>query len=76
MTIQHTGYQDPVWRGTKDNRNLRLLELDLADDPDNPFTLFNLGWTYEEMKRPVEALPLLQRSLELFGNSIRSLSIY
>jgi glycosyltransferase involved in cell wall biosynthesis/predicted Zn-dependent protease len=72
VTIQHTGYQDPVWRGTKDNRNLRLLEMDHADDPENPFTLFNLGWTYEEMKRPLDALPLLQRSLELSspGDSI------
>lgn len=72
VVIQHTGYQDPAWRGVKDQRNLRLLELDQADDPDNPFTLFNLGWTYEEMKRPLEALPLLQRSLELSapGDSI------
>jgi glycosyltransferase involved in cell wall biosynthesis/Flp pilus assembly protein TadD len=65
VAIQHTGYQDSGWRQTKDHRNLRLLELDHSDDPNNPFTLFNLGWTYEEMKRPGEALPLLRRSLEL-----------
>lgn len=69
VTVQHTGYQDTAWRQAKDLRNLRLLELDHADDPDSPFTLFNLGWTYEEMKRPAEALPLLRRSLELSAPS-------
>ncbi len=35
-----------------------------AERPDDPFTLFNLGSVYQELGRPADALPLLQRSLE------------
>jgi tetratricopeptide (TPR) repeat protein len=41
------------------------LLLDQADRPNDPFTLFNLGWNYEEMGRPGDALPFLKRSLAL-----------
>jgi len=46
--------------------------MDHAQNPDDPFILFNLGWTYSEVKKPAEALPLLRRSLELSqpGDSI------
>jgi glycosyltransferase involved in cell wall biosynthesis/tetratricopeptide (TPR) repeat protein/predicted O-methyltransferase YrrM len=65
VTIQHAGYQDPALRGRKLQRDLRLLELDHADRPDDPFTLFNLGSVYQELGRYAEGLPLLRRSLEL-----------
>ncbi len=45
-------------------RDLRLLRLEDADRPDDPFTLFNLGSVYQELGRHAEALPLLRRSLE------------
>jgi glycosyltransferase involved in cell wall biosynthesis/tetratricopeptide (TPR) repeat protein/predicted O-methyltransferase YrrM len=64
-TIRHAGYQDPALRGRKLQRDLRLLELDFAERPDDPFTLFNLGSVYQELGRHAEALPLLRRSLEL-----------
>ncbi|HEV3262680.1 MAG TPA: glycosyltransferase, partial [Gemmataceae bacterium] len=64
ITIHHAGYQDPALSGHKQKRNLRLLHLDQADFPDDPFILFNLGWAYEEMGRSAEALPLLGRSLQ------------
>jgi GT2 family glycosyltransferase/Tfp pilus assembly protein PilF len=64
IVIHHVGYQDPALRQKKQQRDFRLLQLDHAEQPDEPFTLFNLGWSYEEMGRPAEALPLLRRSLE------------
>jgi tetratricopeptide (TPR) repeat protein len=63
VVIQHTGYQDPGQRGLKLERDLRLLHLENAEHPDDPFTLFNLGWTFCELRRPAQALPLLQQSL-------------
>jgi GT2 family glycosyltransferase/tetratricopeptide (TPR) repeat protein len=65
IVIQHVGYLDAGLRGRKQERDVRLLELDLAQHPDDPFILFNLGWSYEELRKPAEALPLLRRSLAL-----------
>jgi GT2 family glycosyltransferase/Tfp pilus assembly protein PilF len=72
IVIQHVGYTDAALRGRKQERDLRLLLLDRKDNPDDPFTLFNLGWSYEESGRPAEALTFLERSLELShpGDSI------
>src|SRR5262249_34673102 len=62
--IHHTGYQDPALRGRKLERDLRLLRLEDAEHPGDPFTLFNLGSVYQELGRQGEAIPLLRRSLE------------
>ncbi|MBL8796721.1 MAG: glycosyltransferase, partial [Planctomycetia bacterium] len=64
VVIQHTGYQDPALRGRKLERDLRLLGLEHAEQPDDPFTLFNLGSVYQEIGKVNEAIPLLRRSLE------------
>jgi GT2 family glycosyltransferase/predicted Zn-dependent protease len=64
VVIDHVGYQRSESRRTKLERNLRLLELDNVDRPDDPFTLFNLGWTLLDLGKTEEALPRLQRSLE------------
>src|SRR5262249_29762339 len=64
VVIHHTGYQDPALRGQKLERDLRLLRMQQQEQPDEPFTLFNLGAVYNELCRPAEALPLLKRSLE------------
>jgi GT2 family glycosyltransferase/tetratricopeptide (TPR) repeat protein len=64
IRIHHVGYTDPALRLRKHQRDFRLLQLDLADHPDDPFILFNLGWSLEQQGKPVEALPLLRRSLE------------
>jgi GT2 family glycosyltransferase/Tfp pilus assembly protein PilF len=63
IVIHHVGYQDPALRRRKLDRDLRLLHLEDAEHPDQPFTLFNLGTVYQELGRPAEALPLLRRSL-------------
>jgi GT2 family glycosyltransferase/Flp pilus assembly protein TadD len=65
VEIQHIGYIDPVLHARKLERNLRLLNMDFSENPDEPFILFNLGSVYDELKRPADALPLLSRSLEL-----------
>jgi tetratricopeptide (TPR) repeat protein len=64
IVIHHAGYQDPALTRRKLERNLRLLLLEQAEQPDDPFTLFNLGWAHAELGRPAEALPHLLRSLE------------
>ncbi len=64
VVIHHSGYQDPAARRRKLQRDLRLLQLESRDRPDDPFVLFNLGWTYQELGRIAESVPLLQRSLQ------------
>jgi glycosyltransferase involved in cell wall biosynthesis/predicted Zn-dependent protease len=63
VAIHHTGYQDPALRRRKLDRDLRLLEMDRAERPDDPFILFNLGSVFGELGRPAEALAVLRRSL-------------
>jgi glycosyltransferase involved in cell wall biosynthesis len=67
IAIQHRGYTDDNLAIRKLERNLRLAQLDLAENPDDAFVLFNLGSIYCGLNRPVEALPLLRCSLELTG---------
>jgi len=64
ITIRHIGYQDPTLRRAKLERDLRLLQRSVAEQPDEPFVLFNMGSVYLELGRTAEALPLLKRSLE------------
>ena len=64
VVIQHTGYQDVSLRRRKHERDFRLLPLDHADNPEDPFILFNLGWLYTENGHPTRALPFLRGSLE------------
>ena len=65
LVVHHTGYLDPALRERKRARDLRLLLMEYAEQPEHPFTLFNLGMTYESMNRPADALPHLERSLAL-----------
>jgi tetratricopeptide (TPR) repeat protein len=64
VVIDHAGYQDPALRGRKLERDLRLLQLERAEQPNDPFTLFNLGQIYQELDRLPEALGYLKQSLE------------
>jgi tetratricopeptide (TPR) repeat protein len=64
--VVHSGSdQSPEGRRRKQDRDLKLLELELADHPDHPFALFNLGMTYADMNRHAEAVSAFQRSLEV-----------
>jgi tetratricopeptide (TPR) repeat protein len=64
VVILHTGYQDADLRRRKLHRDLRLLQLEETEQPDDPFTCFNLGSVTQELGHPAEALPYLRRSLE------------
>jgi glycosyltransferase involved in cell wall biosynthesis len=72
LTVRHTGYADPALRARKLERDIRLLELDLADRPDDPFVLFNLGAIAVERREWTRAPKFLESSL---GGSASSDSI-
>jgi cytochrome P450/predicted Zn-dependent protease len=65
ITIEHIGYQDENLLYSKLERNQHLLRLQNAEHPDNPFTLFYLGFGYLDLGQAGEAVPILRRSLEL-----------
>jgi GT2 family glycosyltransferase/tetratricopeptide (TPR) repeat protein len=64
VVIRHSGYCDTALRQKKLERDLRLLRLEEAEQPHDPFTLFNLGAITQELGRHAEAIPLLRQSLE------------
>jgi glycosyltransferase involved in cell wall biosynthesis len=63
ITVRHTGYTDPALRERKLQRDSKILEEDLAERPDDPFVLFNLGSIAMERKDWKAALNHLNRSL-------------
>lgn len=64
--VVHSGAdRSEAGRARKRARDLRLLELELAEDPDSSFALFNMGMTLLDARRPAEALGVLARSLQL-----------
>lgn len=50
-------------RHRKLERDIRLLNLENEENPDDPFTLFNLGSVYLELGQTEQAIPLLERSI-------------
>ncbi|MFD0673327.1 glycosyltransferase [Cohnella sp. GCM10027633] len=61
VVIHHYGYQQAfVVEKNKVERNMKLLEAALADEPDNPFYLYNLGVEYLRTGRPEPALALFR----------------
>lgn len=65
IVIQHSGFQNADKYQTKNEYYLLLLEREVTDRPDDPFTLFNLGWAYHDRDRHVEALTMFQKSMQL-----------
>ncbi len=63
VVIQHLGYRDPALLKQKLERDLRHLTKEYAEQPNHPFTLFNMGITYQELGRLAEALDFFRRSL-------------
>ncbi len=62
-TVRHTGYSDPAVRARKLRRDEAILRADLAERPDDPFVLFNLGSIAVEREDWRAALESLRRSL-------------
>jgi tetratricopeptide (TPR) repeat protein len=67
VEIQHLGYQDDAAQARKLDRNLRLLELEDREHPNDAFVLFNLGQVYGGKGRLADAMSCYQRSLRLAG---------
>jgi tetratricopeptide (TPR) repeat protein len=66
IVVQHSGSdQTEAGRRRKRDRDLRLLQLELADHPDDSFALFNLGMTLLDAGELEPALLQLCRSLQL-----------
>src|SRR5207302_713561 len=63
-----TGYDhSPEGQEGKKQRDLRLLQLEVEDDPSDSFTLFNLGMTYNDIGQYQEAIDFLERCLAVSG---------
>jgi FkbM family methyltransferase len=68
LFVTHAGYDhSPQGQKKKLERDLRILHRELAERPDHPFTLFNLGMTYADAKDYDKALDFLWRSIEHSG---------
>ncbi len=66
LFLVHSGSDQSLeGRKRKHERDLRLLEMELADHPNHPFVLFNLGMTYGDMGEHARAIQYLVRSLEV-----------
>jgi tetratricopeptide (TPR) repeat protein len=68
LFVVHSGYDhSPRGQERKKERDLRLLHLELGEDPEHPFTLFNLGMTYQDVGRAEEAVGFLRRCIARSG---------
>ncbi len=56
VIVRHAGFADPTTTRRKLERNRRLLELDRADHPADPFVRFYLGWTLLDLGDPAGAV--------------------
>jgi tetratricopeptide (TPR) repeat protein len=66
--VVHSGSdQSRAGQRKKFERDVRILELELSERPEHPFTLFNLGMTYLHAGRYGEAAGYLRRSIARSG---------
>jgi hypothetical protein len=64
VVVRHTGYAEPGLRRRKLGRDLKILEAERREHPDEPFVLFNLGQVSLDLGDTRSALTHLQRSLD------------
>ncbi len=68
LYVVHSGYDhSPEGQVRKLERDLRILHAELREQPEHPFTLFNLGMTYTDAEKYEEALQYLERCLAVSG---------
>ncbi len=72
--IWHVGYHDPATLEAKSARNLRLLEMQIAETPRNALVLFHLAREYFIKGRAAEAFQTLARLDALGTDEARSLA--
>lgn len=64
--VTHVGYQgNEAYRTEKANRNLKLLLQELEAQPDDPYTLYQIGNSYFYSKQYEQAIPYFERAMEL-----------
>jgi tetratricopeptide (TPR) repeat protein len=63
LIVRHVGYEDPARRKQKLHRDLRLLQLDYAVNPDDPLTLFHLAWEHLELGNFTQTARFARRGL-------------
>jgi|GEM_PF-466750 len=63
IVVDHIGYADPAQLRRKAERNLELIQAELACDPDNPMQRFQLAQTYGALGRYPEAIAEARRLL-------------
>ena len=67
--VVHSGSdQSPEGQAKKLERDLRILHVELAERPEHPFTLFNMGMTYCHASRYAEAVDYLRRGIARSGS--------
>jgi GT2 family glycosyltransferase/tetratricopeptide (TPR) repeat protein/2-polyprenyl-3-methyl-5-hydroxy-6-metoxy-1,4-benzoquinol methylase len=65
LYVTHSGYDHtPEGQAKKLDRDLRILNKELEERPNHPFTLFNLGMTYADVRNWQKAVGYLEQSLE------------
>jgi glycosyltransferase involved in cell wall biosynthesis len=64
IVIHHLGYSDASLREAKLARNRRIIEQELNDLPNNPFTLYNLANVRHDQGDYAAAVECFERSLE------------
>ena len=64
IIIRHLGYQETALRLRKQDRNIRLLMMDLAENPRDSFVNFNLAFAYMDHGQAEKALPHLHCCIE------------
>ena len=68
LYVVHSGSdKTPAGRARKFTRDFKLLALDLAQHPDHPFVLFNLGMTCADAGRQEDAVEYLTRCIAVSG---------
>jgi FkbM family methyltransferase len=67
--VVHAGYDhSPEGQRKKLERDLRLLNLELQEEPEHPFTLFNLGMTHADVGEHERAVDFLRRCIRHSGD--------
>ena len=68
LHVVHSGYDySPEGQRKKRERDLTILEKDLAERPNHPFVWFNIGMTAFHLKDFGRAIPALEKCLSLTG---------
>ena len=64
--VTHVGYQgNDAYRTEKADRNLKLLLRELEAQPDDPYTLYQIGNSYFYSKQYAQAIPYFEQAMEL-----------